>query len=584
MTEINYNLVFYDNKNLLIKPSELSLFYKINIFCLIQIEEIKNSTNNPKIISLANIYNNQQIYCKEYLNIKEKVILGIKINIEKVGSFEKYFFHSNIIIFDNIHLENNKFNPFLIKRVLLIEKEFDDFKKKINSTFDNKSLKLKKIYAEKPIYSNKIKFALDNNIWYFKNIYNNYFCFCKGLCQYKNSFQKCKYYFYLDIINAHKNLYNKTDYLFADFYFSRCSSDDTFPIFVEMINKNMSAHYMDEKIDIYKRFCNNDKFCLKVIKITNGHRTIDGDFLEKYLDIILRLKAVIAGESFYFLKNINIFHDIDYITYINVGHGVKYFKRNSYIHYITKERFNKIMLPPSDKIISIAKQYGWTDNNIIKNCLPGWDKYNIYKQRFSLENFNKNISIFAMFTFRNATKKSYNMSTFYLENILKLINNVDLNKELEKKNITLYFTLHSIFRNYKDKIIINNKNTKYIKHRDVSTCLMETNLLVTDFSSIIFDFIYQRKPYIMFIPDAYDPNIKNVYDVGYYEIIDRLKNGTLYFENKFLNLSEAINKIIYYINNNFKLELNIEKFYDSFEFKCQNNTENFINYLNNNLI
>ena len=51
-----------------------------------------------------------------------------------------------------------------------------------------------------------------------------------------------------------------------------------------------------------------------------------------------------AGESFYFLKNINIFHDIDYITYINVGHGVKYFKRNSYIHYITKERFNKIML------------------------------------------------------------------------------------------------------------------------------------------------------------------------------------------------------------------------------------------------
>ena len=32
----------------------------------------------------------------------------------------------------------------------------------------------------------------------------------------------------------------------------------------------MSAHYMDEKIDIYEKFCGNDTYCLKVIKLDNG--------------------------------------------------------------------------------------------------------------------------------------------------------------------------------------------------------------------------------------------------------------------------------------------------------------------------
>jgi len=83
----------------------------------------------------------------------------------------------------------------------------------------------------------------------------------------------------------------------------------------------------------------------------------------------------------------------------------------------------------------------------------------------------------------------------------------------------------------------------------------------------------------MYIPDAFDSNIKYIYDNGYYDIIHSLINNTLYFKNKFFNINETINKIIYYINNNFKIELNLQKFYDEFELKCQNNTQKFINYL-----
>ena len=60
-----------------------------------------------------------------------------------------------------------------------------------------------------------------------------------------------------------------------------------------------------------------------------------------------------------------------------------------------------------------------------------------------------------------------------------------------------------------------------------------------------------------------------------------MKNGTIYFENKYNTKEQVINKIIYYIDNNFKLELKMKEFYDSFEFKCRNNTQLFIEYIQN---
>ena len=124
--------------------------------------------------------------------------------------------------------------------------------------------------------------------------------------------QLCKYHFYLSIIDNNKFLYNKTEYLFSDFYFG--SSDDTFPVFKEMIKRNISAHYMDENIDIYNQFCNKEKHCLKILPVINKKIFIDGDFLENYLELILKLKAVIVCHEF--ISIYNIFYNIEYISLI----------------------------------------------------------------------------------------------------------------------------------------------------------------------------------------------------------------------------------------------------------------------------
>ena len=91
--------------------------------------------------------------------------------------------------------------------------------------------------------------------------------------------------------------------------------------------------------------------------------------------------------------------------------------------------------------------------------------------------------------------------------------------------------------------------------------------------------MYRRKPFVIYIPDSKDPNIKTLYAEEYYLLIEKMKNGTIPFENVYFNIEETVNKIIYYIHNKFHLEKNIEIFYDSFSFKKGNNILKFIEYL-----
>ena len=162
--------------------------------------------------------------------------------------------------------------------------------------------------------------------------------------------------------------------------------------------------------------------------------------------------------------------------------------------------------------------------------------------------------------------------------LLKLINNKELIEALTKKNITLYFTLHHQVKRLK-RYFITSKNVEYIVENDIFECLAKTNLVITDFSSIIFDMICRKKPYIIYIPDAKDPQIKTIYSYNYFKNIQLFKKNSFNFVNKFFDLHDAINKSIYYINNNFKLEEKIKKFYKNFAFKNGNNTKKFIEYL-----
>ena len=574
IAKLEYSIEFYNKKNNSIAPPYLTLFHNLHIFCI-----AKDIKKNISIFSIPNIDNYRFYKCIEYLKLNEHIKLGFslyKIN-NYIEYFNKFLFIDEIINYnDLISIKDSIYEPYLL---------LDKYKKlkyriKINNKEKNsiENLLLKESYVRMPNFSIKFSLSVNESSWYFKNIYNDYFCFCKSnisfYCPYKKIKQKCKYYLYLNIIDINRNIFNKTDYLFVDFSSPETAPGEAFLIFNEMNKQNFKVHYMTKREDIYKNFSNYNLSSEN--KIIFDYQYINGNFLEKYLEVILKLKSTISGAKIYSINN--LFYNIEYLTYICLGHGISYLKDFLYIDYYSINIYNKILIPNSNILISNAKKYGWKDKNIIKIGLPRWDTF-IYNNR-KINSF-QNRSIFMMFTWRDLNQNNNNshISQYYFKNIIKLINNLDLNIILKENNITLYFCLHHMMEKY--KLLFNiNKNIKYIDQNQIIECLINSDLFITDFSSVIFDFIFRKKPYIIFIPDFEDLELQSIYSKSYYDKINYLKNGS-FFENRFFKIKNTVDKIIYYINNNFELDSKMHKFYNYINLKSENNIQNFIQFLKN---
>ena len=531
--------------------------------------EINNSIN---IYSFPSIEINTYFKCIEFLKLQEDAKFGIIIyETVKKGKVKKNFVfyyiskaffnysYENSNIFDTVKLNNEYLN--LSSNIL-----------------ERKDLPyLKKLYIIPPILKLKRNSFKKENLWNFINIFNQYFCFCLGLKCLNFISRKCKYIFYIYLIDINRNVYKKTDFLLMDFIFKKYSSDDVYPIFERMINKNLSAHYLTENEKIHEKFCQKRKYCDSVLLADENNYQINDEFLEKHLTLILKLKHVLTsvGLDINFINN--LFYNVEYITYICIGHGISYFKYYLYQEYYGPKKFNKLLIPNSNKLINVPINFGWKYENLIKLNLPRWDKYNIVnKSSITIKNTVFK-SIFVMFTWREL-EKHRKISSYYIKNILRLLNNNELINNLLKNNITLYFTLHHQLIKYKKKFKDIN-SIIYIEEKDVADCLLKTNLLVSDFSSIIFDMIYRQKPYIIFIPDAFDSKLKTIYKNTSYNIINKFKSNFFRFENVFFEINLVVNKINYYIDNGFKLEPHLKKFYSSFNFNHENTINKFINYL-----
>lgn len=230
---------------------------------------------------------------------------------------------------------------------------------------NKEKIKLKSSYLQPPNFLLKKDIALVEGKWHFKNLYENYFCFCKGdiclniLIYQKYIYQSCKYYFYLTIIDNNKDLYPKSHYLLSDFFDSNIEPSDAFPIFKEMLKMNFKVHYLTMSLNLYNEFCLNNYKCFFEHQIIYGHRVINGNFLEKYLELVLSLKAVITAEKYESIDN--LFYNIEYINYIFLGHGVTYVKSYLYNSYISPKIYNKILYITTIRYNCFSGFTGWLE-------------------------------------------------------------------------------------------------------------------------------------------------------------------------------------------------------------------------------
>lgn len=182
----------------------------------------------------------------------------------------------------------------------------------------------------------------------------------------------------------------------------------------------------------------------------------------------------------------------------------------------------------------------------------------------SLNDFTPKNQILIMPTFRkwlqNENDEDFLKSEFYAK-WQTVLNDTKITKLLEEQNIDLIFYPHYVIQKYAHcfSSISNRVKIADFNSFDVQTLLKESKLLITDFSSVFFDFSYMKKPVIFYQFDR-ARYIKDHYDFtkGYFDY-DTMAPGKVAFSE-----DELISETVAAIKTGFTLKKEYENRRNSF--------------------
>ena len=144
-------------------------------------------------------------------------------------------------------------------------------------------------------------------------------------------------------------------------------------------------------------------------------------------------------------------------------------------------------------------------------------KYTGFARYDALHDLKIKNQILVMPTWRRYLKSEF-LKSDYFNRWKSFINNRNLIKSLDGKGINLIFYLHYNFQCYVKSFASISKSVIIadFNYYDVQQLLKESRLLITDFSSVFFDFAYMQKPLIYYQFD-YERYRKEHYREGYFD-------------------------------------------------------------------
>ena len=350
--------------------------------------------------------------------------------------------------------------------------------------------------------------------------------------------------------------------IFSDYYISKyCSDINAYTVFDYFLKKNYSNAYyiINIESELYKNLYEQNKTDNLIIINTTEN------IYSNLFPFILNSKILVQSYVIYDFQY--IINKVSYLKYFYINHGITYFKSNfisSEFRYVNEEKRNIITSSPYEYDILLNK-FNYSPSYIYK---AGIARYDLYKTIKSEED-----CILVSFTYR-MYNNAYYQNSLYKKNLKKLLNNDSLIRFLRNKNINLVFVPHhnelflnKTFRQNRmkyAKIGDQNSLTKYIK---------QCSLLITDFSSISFAFMFQNKPILYYLIDYKDK-------IKFKERKCMNPDNKLYFGNAFLNLDKLIDKIKYYVRKNYKIKKSLKKKYESVFYYRENITQRIFNIIN----
>lgn len=254
-----------------------------------------------------------------------------------------------------------------------------------------------------------------------------------------------------------------------------------------------------------------------------------------------------------------------YNNRVFLQHGIC--KDDMPMFYQENTKFKLFICGAKSEYEYVKRMFHYKNNEVVYTGLARFDKLH--------NNDIKNNQIVVIPTWRNwlgretnsFAKKENFLNTEYYKKWNSFLNNTELIDCLEKNNVNLIFYPHIMMQQYIDNFMSKSENIRIIKREnmDIQSLLKESSMLITDYSSVYFDFAYMKKPLLYYQFDYDEYRTKHLQE-GYFDYEQHGFGEVLKDEEEFIEF------VIDYIKNNFKLKKKYEERMNSFFEK--NDTKN----------
>ncbi len=292
-------------------------------------------------------------------------------------------------------------------------------------------------------------------------------------------------------------------------------------------------------------------------KLENDKNVVYEFSLQHFWYFIWAEKLIFSYDTspFYFFGKLGIFLKKIFkpcTKMVFLQHGVT----KSFIPFFRKENniFSWIVVNSQKEEKYFIDEFWYNKEDLLVSWFPRFD--NLYKNREK----EKQIFFFPTWNSKLAglTQSSFQKTDYY-NKIKEFLESSSLSSWLEKNKYSLYYYPHQWMAEYvnlfstksKNIIILDDNNKENIS---IPQLILESSLLITDYSSIVFDFAYQHKPTLYY----------NIWENHY----PSLSSYFYDFWEKVASLEEIIEKLNILKKNNFKMQ---EKY--------TSNTDNFFEYI-----
>lgn len=205
----------------------------------------------------------------------------------------------------------------------------------------------------------------------------------------------------------------------------------------------------------------------------------------------------------------------------------------------------------------IQENFGYNPNDIKLVGLARFDNlmssHETKRQIIVMPTMREWLRVISSDTTKYEKSNIFTESEYYIT-WTSFLNNNSLKEVLEKNNVKLLFYPHPAMQKYLKDFLINSEMIEIASSQkyDMQELLMESAFLITDYSSIYFDFAYMKKPLCYYQFD-YEKYRQGQYQEGYFSYD---KDG---FGPVFNNEKDVIEYISFIIDNDMKIE---KKYYE----------------------